>query len=231
MKSKRSSKAINARHLAIGDIHGCSHALDALLEHVAPTTDDLVVTLGDYVDRGPNTRGVVERLINLARHCNYIALRGNHEIMMLDAMVSDSWLRPWLGHGGEATLASYGGAFANIPDDHLDFLKNRLQPFYEVETHFFVHANARPDMAMDLQPDAALYWQKFGDPGPHVSGKTMVCGHTPQRSGWPVHNNHAVCIDTKVYADDGWLTCLDIESGRIWQANEAGITREGSIGD
>ena len=223
--------ATKRRHLAIGDIHGCATALDTLLEYVAPATEDVVVTLGDYIDRGPDSRRVIDCLMSLAGRCNHVALRGNHEIMMLDAMASESWLRPWLGHGGKATLESYGGAFENIPDDHLDFLKNRLQPMYENKTHFFVHANARPDIALDQQPDAALYWQKFGDPGPHLSGKTMVCGHTEQRSGLPVSNDHAVCIDTKAYASDGWLTCLDIELGRIWQANESGAIRDGSIWD
>ncbi len=217
------------RRLAIGDIHGCAVALNALLERAAPTTEDVVVTLGDYVDRGPDSRGVIDALLALDGQCEHIALRGNHEIMLLDAMASGSWLRPWLGYGGAATLASYGESFADIPDAHLNFLQNCLRPFYECDTHFFVHANVRPEMPLDEQPDAALYWQKFGDPDPHVSGKTMVCGHTPQGSGLPARNEHAICIDTKPYASDGWLTCLDIDSGTIWQANESGALRDGVL--
>jgi len=217
------------RHLAIGDIHGCAAALAALLDVVQPTTEDVVVTLGDYVDRGPTSKTVIEILLEIGTHCSHVALRGNHELMMLDAMRSDSWLGTWLGAGGNATLESYGGSFADIPSTHIDFLTNALLPYYECETHFFVHANAQADRPLDQQSDAARYWQKFRDPEPHVSGKTMVCGHTPQASGQPIRNDHAICIDTKVYADDGWLTCLDVTTGQIWQANESGNTRESSI--
>lgn len=73
------------RHLAIGDIHGCSRALDALLAVVKPRPDDLLITLGDYVNRGPDSRGVVERLVSLHRAGHLIALTGNHEQMMLEA--------------------------------------------------------------------------------------------------------------------------------------------------
>jgi len=221
--------ASSKRHLAIGDIHGCAVALDALITAVQPTPADTLVTLGDYVDRGPATKRVIELLLGLRGQCEHVALRGNHELMMLDALNSQAWLRPWLGAGGEATLSSYGGSFADIPDDHLQFLQHSLQPYFECDRYFFVHANTRADMPLDRQPDAALYWQKFRDPEAHVSGKIMVCGHTPQASGLPIRNDHAICIDTKVYADDGWLTCLEVESGVIWQANESGATRQGSI--
>ncbi len=217
------------RHLAIGDIHGCATALATLVGYVNPNADDVVVTLGDYVDRGSDSRGVINKLLDLGARCQHVALRGNHEIMMLDALKSKSWLGPWLGYGGQATLDSYGGSFDQIPADHLKFLRDTLQPFYETDTHFFVHANARADVPLDEQPDAARYWQKFRDPEPHQSGKTMICGHTPQSTGLPVRVNHAVCIDTKVYADDGWLTCIEVESGKTWQANEHGDTRTGSV--
>ncbi len=217
------------RHLAIGDIHGCAKALATLLEYIRPHADDVVVTLGDYVDRGPDSKGVIELLLALRERCRHVPLRGNHEIMMLDARDTESWLVPWLSYGGEMTLASYGGSFDNIPAEHFDFLENSLLPYYECDTHFFVHANARAEVPLQQQPDSARYWQRFRDPAAHLSGKTMVCGHTPQDSGVPIRNDHAICIDTKVYADHGWLTCLDVESGTIWQSNEAGERRQGSI--
>ena len=225
----KNETASPGRHLAIGDVHGCATSLGVLLECVNPLPDDVVVTLGDYVDRGPDSRGVIELLLGLGKRCQHIALRGNHEIMLLDARQSQSWLRPWLEHGGTQTLASYGSSFDDMPAEHLDFLEQTLLPFYECDTHFFVHANARDDVPLEQQPDAALYWQKFRNPKAHMSGKIMVCGHTPQSSGLPVRNEHAICIDTKAYADDGWLTCLDVGSGQIWQANESGDTRDGFI--
>jgi len=212
------------RHLAIGDIHGCITALTTLVDFVELRADDTIVTLGDYVDRGPDSRAVMDFIINLGQTHQLVALRGNHEIMMLDAREKDSWLRPWLSYGGEETLQSYGGSFDDVPDTHIDFLENKLQPYYESETHIFVHANLAPDVALADQSDAALFWQKYKDPAPHSSGKTMVCGHTAQQSGMPLSNGHSVCIDTWAHGD-GWLTCLEVGSGTVWQANEAGETR------
>ena len=219
-----------ARHLAIGDIHGCINALTTLAEFVGFRDDDTIVTLGDYVDRGPDTRAVIDFMIGLGKTHNHVPLRGNHEIMMLDSRESMSWREMWLRSGGRETLQSYApaedqvGSFSDIPDSHYDFLENKLVPYYECESHFFVHANARANVALEDQGDPALYWQKYKDPKPHCSGKIMVCGHTVQPSGEPSSNGNSVCIDTWAYGE-GWLSCLDVTSGTVWQANEAGETR------
>lgn len=219
-----------ARHLAIGDIHGCINSLASLAEFVEFRPDDTIVTLGDYVDRGPDTRAVLDFVIELGKSHNHVALRGNHEIMLLDSRDKSSWLQAWKGYGGDATLRSYAssddapGSFADIPDSHYDFLENRLVSHHECESHFFVHANADPDTPLAEQPEPALYWRKFIDPQRHCSGKIMVCGHTAQRSGLPANRGHAVCIDTWAHGG-GWLSCLDVGSGTLWQANEAGDTR------
>ncbi|HTU89032.1 MAG TPA: hypothetical protein VMF69_02945, partial [Gemmataceae bacterium] len=76
------------------------------------------------------------------------------------------------------------------------------------------------------QPDYILYWEKLTEPCAHFSGKTLICGHTRQKSGLPLDLGTSICIDTNIY-DGGWLTCLDVRSGRIWQANEQGATRTG----
>lgn len=218
------------RHLAIGDIHGCIIALRSLVDLVGPRSDDVIVTLGDYVDRGPDSRAVLDFVIELGNSCNHVPLRGNHEIMMLDAREKSSWLRPWLQYGGDATLLSYaqsgddGGSFDDVPESHIDFLENGLVSHYECDTHFFVHANADAAVPLDQQTDATLYWRKYIDPEPHCSGKVMVCGHSAQRSGVPAGNGHSICIDTWAHGG-GWLSCLDVESGTIWQANEVGATR------
>ena len=79
----------------------------------------------------------------------------------------------------------------------------KVNATHETENHFFVHANADPSAPIYVQPDEMLYWQRFGKPRPHVSGKTMVCGHTIQRSGEPLNVGHAICIDTWAYGK-GW---------------------------
>lgn len=216
------------RHLAIGDIHGCLNSLIAVTEAAVIRETDLLVTLGDYVDRGPDSRGVLEWLIAFARSGRLVAIRGNHDLMMMKAREVGSAASAWLDAGGDAAMASYGGRLDLVPAAHWEFLEaTRL--WYETDSHFFVHANAYPDCALEDQSEYMLLWEKYDGAGPHVSGKTMVCGHTPQRSGKPRDYGHAVCVDTGA-CKGGWLTCLDVGTGRYWQANERGEVREGRLG-
>lgn len=215
------------RTLAIGDIHGCLRSLEQLAIYVGFREDDVIVTLGDYVDRGPDSKGVIDYLLSLRESCEVVTLRGNHEIMMLEAVDSESSLSSWFGFGGKETLASYGSSFEDVPEDHWKFMK-KAKATHETAKHFFVHANADPSAPIYAQPDEMLYWQRFGKPRPHVSGKTMVCGHTIQRSGEPLNVGHAICIDTWAYGK-GWLTCLDVETGNYWQTNEQGQRRAAKL--
>ena len=217
------------RHLAVGDIHGCFKALTTLAAFVPFTPDDVVITLGDYVNRGPDTCAVLDWLIAYASRNELVPLRGNHEVMMLEARESDQALSEWLKCGGDATLASYSpfddpGRLVDIPDSHWDFLEQQTRASFEIDSHFFVYANAYPDYPLQKQPDLMLFWESFNDPPPHESGKIMVCGHTSQKSGRPKNIGHAVCIDTWA-CGKGWLTCLDVGSGKYWQANQRGETR------
>jgi serine/threonine protein phosphatase 1 len=225
------------RTLAIGDIHGCLRALDALLDAVDPQRDDLVVILGDYVDRGPDSKGVLERLLALQARCRCLTLKGNHDLMMLAAREDLEHFAEWLKCGGKQTLTSYRAnedlaTFAMaIPARHWRFLEADCMPYHETDTHLFVHANVYPDIPLEDQPDYMLYWETLESATwrPHESGKTMICGHSVQRSGRPLVLDHAICIDTWVYGD-GWLTCLDVDLDVYWQANQRGETRMGSLG-
>jgi serine/threonine protein phosphatase 1 len=217
------------RHLAVGDIHGCFRALTTLAEFVPFQPEDIVITLGDYVNRGNNSCAVLDWLIAYKRRGNLVALRGNHELMMLQARDNEDAFQNWIECGGDATLASYSpfgdaGRLVDVPDAHWQFLEEETRPWFETGTHFFVHANAYPDCSLEEQPDFMLYWEAFDSPPRHQSGKIMVCGHTSQKSGKPRNVGHAICIDTWA-CGKGWLTCLDISSGKYWQANERGETR------
>ena len=138
--------------------------------------------------------------------------------------------------GGASTIDSYlrdsdKGGFEAVPDSHWEFLENSCVPFFETEHHIFVHAGFDPDQSMEDQDEFTLYWERIADNGPHMSGKTVICGHTAQDSGVPLHLGHTICIDTWVYGD-GWLTCLDPESGDYWQARElVDETRRGNVAD
>ncbi len=216
------------RILAIGDIHGCLTALRTMDAEVGFREDDVIVTLGDYVDRGPDSKGVIDFLLELRERCQLTTLRGNHEIMMMEARQSRDNLVGWLSVGGNETMRSYGATrLHEVPDRHWEFIEATL-PSVETETHFMVHANADSNTPLDAQTDDALYWEPFKDPAAHFSGKVMVCGHTSQKSGVPKSVGHAICIDTLAYGG-GWLTCLELKSGHYWQTNEQGHSRTGLI--
>jgi len=223
------------RTFAIGDIHGCSHAFDLLLAAIELQPDDLLITLGDYVDRGPDSKGVLDRLIALQSTACLVALRGNHEVMMLEAREDVTRALQWARVGGIETLESYGALGINnllqdVPAAHWKFMEETCVPYYETDTHFFVHANAYYDMPLAEQPEEMLYWQTFGRGAAHVSGKTMICGHTSQKSGLPVNYGHSICLDTWAYGN-GWLTCLDVMTGQLWQANQEGQQRQAHLDD
>ena len=216
------------RIIAIGDIHGCLLALNAILEQIEPERDDVIVTLGDYVDRGPDSRGVLDRLIALAGECKLVPIMGNHDDMFLQAR-NCTQLSAFLTMGGLTTLASYGASsppdLSKVPEEHFAFLE-RCVDYFETETHIFLHAAYLPHLPMSEQPGLALRWESLRDgiPDPHYSGKIAIVGHTSQRSGEILDLGHVKCIDTRCYGG-GWLTALDVHSGQVWQANKEGRLR------
>ncbi|WP_153559198.1 metallophosphoesterase family protein [Roseimaritima sediminicola] len=212
------------RTIAIGDVHGCAKALRTLIEIIAPQRDDTLVFLGDYVDRGPDSRDVIEQVIALEQRCRVVALRGNHEIMLLGVMNSGLCPELWLASGGQATVSSYGGALEKMPPAHRRFLAG-LEAYYETDEAIFVHANYFPDVAMEDLPERRMYWEHLSMiPEPHQSGKRIYVGHTPQISGEILDRGHLVCVDTCCFGGL-WLTALDIHSGRVWQTDIHGHER------
>jgi serine/threonine protein phosphatase 1 len=219
------------RVLAIGDIHGCLQALLALTKIVPFEGYEAVVTLGDHIDRGPDSRGVVQWLIDWSRDHRLISLKGNHEVLLLQALENRFGLRSWLEVGGMQTIESYQSETRPneiIPDGHRLFLEQCL-PWWETETHIFVHAALDPALPLDKQTEKSLYWSRVDlEAEPHVSGKHVICGHTAQRDGIPKGNGHLTCIDTWAYGG-GWLTAMDVNTGAYWQAREDGEVRRGMI--
>jgi serine/threonine protein phosphatase 1 len=221
----RSSTRIMSRLIAISDIHGCATALTALLRAIAPVQDDVLVLLGDYVDRGSQSADVLEVLVHLVSQCQVVPLIGNHEIMMINALKTKRDLEIWRINGGIPTIYSYGGDIRNIPQHHIVFL-NHCVRFFESRGHFFVHASYDPDLPLDEQSGQVLFWEHVLDnpPGPHVSGKKAIVGHTPQEDFEIRDLGHLAIIDT-FCVGGGWLTGLEVETGRIWQTNNFGQLR------
>jgi serine/threonine protein phosphatase 1 len=216
------------RVIAIGDIHGCAVALSELLRAIAPSSADCIVTLGDYVDRGPDSRKVIEILQRLGQRCGLVPLLGNHDKMLLSVRSGkDYMLGNWMDLGGTATLASFEcKVAAGIPEPYIDFLQ-RCRRYHETTHHLFVHANYLANLPLADQPLYVLRWEslKTRCPGPHYSGKTAIIGHTAQKSGEILDMGHFKCIDTWCYGG-GWLTAMDVCSGQTWQVNQQGCLRE-----
>lgn len=220
------------RTFVIGDIHGCYTALLTLEREMAFTDDDLLITLGDYVDRGPDSKSVLDWLIARRRRGGgLIALRGNHELMMIwsreDAQSRGSWLSAFVG--GDVTLQSYGhaeapGRMTDVPEEHWQFISEETVRYHETETHLFVHASVDPELPMTEQTDEVLFWERFKEQPVHMSGKRLICGHTAQHDGNPVVLPHGTCIDTRAYGS-GWLTCMNMRTGEYTQANKDGAYR------
>jgi serine/threonine protein phosphatase 1 len=218
---------MTGRLIAIGDIHGCRVALESIWAAIQPQPEDIIVALGDFVDRGPDSKGVIECLINYRQQCQLIAIQGNHEEMMLDVIKEKQPPQRWLQFGGVDCLDSYGfiGDLKVIPASHHEFF-NSMVNYYESNDHIFIHANYDANLPLDKQDIFHLRWLKLTEstPGPHISGKRVIVGHTHDRGGQIFDGGHIVCIDTFCYGG-GWLTAMDVHSGKIWQANRQGKVR------
>lgn len=214
------------RIIAVGDIHGCSAALAALVESIRPCPGDVLISLGDVIDYGPDSRGVIGQLREVRQQTNLILLTGNHEEMLFAVLDRNRDLESWTRHGGDTTLASYGVVHPHeLPADDVALLRS-AKWFHETDTHAFVHAGYIPNQPLRDTPSSALFWE-FLDPArawPHYSGKTFVVGHTPQTTGEVLDLGFVVGIDTDC-SRGNWLTALDTVSGRYWQANQRGDVR------
>lgn len=216
---------------AIGDIHGCMTALETVVNAAGIGADETLVLLGDYIDRGPNSRGVIE-WARTYTDSTLVALRGNHEVMMLEARDDPQKYFSWLHFGGEETLESYalkdGQQWTEcIPQEHWDWLELTL-PYYATETHIYVHAGVKAGRDLEEQEDATLYWRKQNNPKRYLKDMTVICGHTTQYAGDIGNFEHTVLLDTYAYGGE-WLTCLNADSGEFWQANEQGDVRTGTL--
>ncbi|MDT8444071.1 MAG: metallophosphoesterase family protein [Desulfuromonadales bacterium] len=203
------------RLLAIGDIHGCLEQLSALMIQVAPALADQVVFLGDYVDRGPDSAGVIDYLIKFGETFPAtVFLRGNHEQMFCDYLDGQD-PSAFLINGGRMTLNSYknNGQWP-IPPSHWIFLKTLLD-YYETQDCIFVHAGLRPGVPLAAQDSSDLLWiRRDFISSDYDWGKIVVYGHTPHEK--PFLTETRLGLDTGcVYGRR--LTCCDVRSKQVWQ--------------
>jgi serine/threonine protein phosphatase 1 len=218
----------------VGDVHGRLWLLKQLIEETGiDTKNDKIVFLGDLIDRGENSPGVVEYVTKLKKeNKNVITLRGNHEQMLLDFIDNCdlNWLHP--ANGGGKTLAQYGSPieeFAgfsnlNIPGHHLDYFRSTIL-FHEDEHAIYVHAGLTPGLHPSDDTPHNLLWSRNQTFYDYYNGKLCFFGHTPTRyihSGMLLHEHavfvgkHAVGMDTG-YKEDDPLSCLRMEDKMVFQ--------------
>jgi serine/threonine protein phosphatase 1 len=232
MKQADETKPGNARLFAIGDIHGCSTALQKLIESIDPHPQDTIVILGDFIDCGPDSKGVIDQLLELSGRCQMIPLLGNHEEMLLSILDDNSDPTHWLDLGGRETLNSYSPDSTTldvIPDAHIQFIR-ACRDFHETDTHIFVHANYDPNRPMNWLGATKLRWEHLDVARlrPHYTGKTVVVGHTPQPNGKVLDLGFLIGIDTDC-CRGGWLTAIEVITDFLVQATAAAFCRPGRI--
>lgn len=185
--------------LAIGDIHGCAQTLDVLLRALAPSQADRLVFLGDYVDRGPDGCGVIERLVELEQTHNCTFLRGNHDAHMLEWCETGA-SQEWLMYGGRSTLESYKRARGSImiPERHVEFLR-RTQFLLDTPQYLFVHGGIEPSLTVEQNlicgnHEAFMFCRKHLSARRTVWEKCVVFGHTPMAE--PIVTPQMIGLDT-----------------------------------
>jgi serine/threonine protein phosphatase 1 len=222
------------RLYAIGDIHGCDGKLAGVHAAIAadlaarPSPDHRIIHIGDYGDRGPDSAGVIARLIGMAGDPRVINLRGNHDQKWLDFLADPAGAAPaFLSFGGKATLKSYdvgtrgqnyeglGRQLAeSMPSTHRAFLEG-LRLSVQFGDYFFCHAGIRPGVALDAQTAEDLMWIReefLLDRRDH--GVVVVHGHTVTATQTPEVHPNRIAIDTGAVFD-GPLTCVVLEGSDV----------------
>ena len=217
------------RILAIGDIHGQFSKLQSLLKKVSIAEDDLVIALGDYIDRGDGVADVLKWVMEHKDKSNYIFLRGNHEQMMLDSLKSNGADRiTWIINGGKATIFALRELNSKkiIPfNDILNFVEN-LPQGYSIKvggrTYFFCHAGVDPAKPLDKQDDYFLLWSRSEFFNQYDGEDVIISGHSPVRYYFDHDANNPrplklpgkniIMVDTGAYTHGGILTCRAILS-------------------
>lgn len=215
-----------SRLFAIGDVHGYLKPLEILISNIAPQPDDTLIFLGDVIDHGEDSKGVIDLIIDLQTQCTVKCIQGNHEEMLLNSLLSSNIRDRWLLHGGQETLQSFGLSadkigLAKLPEKYIQFFRDML-PYVETEKFIFTHATPVMHLPMDEQTSEGLRWNSMypSANNVHESGKMVICGHTPQYCGTPWADQKIIAIDTYICGDK-WLTALDMDNLVAHQAGRS----------
>ncbi len=173
------------RIFAISDIHGCQKTFLTLLDRIGLQQDDQLYLLGDYIDRGPASKGVFDSITNLQTQGYHVhCLRGNHEQMLLDARTDPYMASIWMKNGGIQALQSFQvSKLADIPQPYFDFMENCAH-YFEQDAYLFVHAGLNLELPNPLADKKSMLWiRKWEEKGylSWLAGRKVIHGHTPQK--------------------------------------------------
>jgi serine/threonine protein phosphatase 1 len=183
----------------IPDIHGRHDLLcDGLAEITARSHGNggVIITIGDYVDKGPQSKQVVDFLRSgVGEDFRLVALKGNHDALMIDALRDSLKMPTWLAKGGDSALASYGGDAADVPQSHIDWL-DRLKLMHLDAHRLYVHAGVDPDLPLDRQDEHTLLWKRYAKGFPLGFGKYHVVHGHDNCPGGPLLYEGRTNLDT-----------------------------------
>lgn len=216
---------MNNRTFAIGDIHGCFNAMKELIENkIQLNKQDKLIFLGDYIDRGPDSKKVLDYIINLQNNdYDIVTLCGNHESMLVDAWNNENAISKWIQNGGSETLKSFcTDSVKTIDSKYIDFLKT-LKFYYELDKFIFVHAGFNDKIENPFSDRYTMLWQcKKQYHNPLLKDKTIIHGHCPVSiniTQTQISNNSKVInIDGGcVYSNTGYgkLIAIEVNTGTI----------------
>lgn len=230
-----------SRVLAIGDVHGMYEKLIKLMDKIRFNPDeDLLIFLGDYIDRGPDPGRCLQYIFALQQQYPdvVVCLMGNHEVMMSSYFMQKrgsynnlivDYAGSWLDNGGLETLKQLDEMDADTKEELLQWVMN-LPVKYQYQDYFFCHAGVDPDVPLAVQNEFDMLWRRQQWWEQYKGEETLVVGHTPvqkvmkltgkeRRTPKPLFlANHVVMCDTGAYMSGGKLSCVDVLAGKVWQA-------------
>lgn len=230
-----------SRVLAIGDVHGMYEKLIKLMDKIRFNPDeDLLIFLGDYIDRGPDPGRCLQYIFALQLHYPdvVVCLMGNHEVMMSSYFIQKrgsynnlivDYAGSWLDNGGLETLKQLDEMDADTKEELLQWVMN-LPVKHQYQDYFFCHAGVDPDVPLAVQNEFDMLWRRQQWWERYKGEETLVVGHTPvqkvmnltgkeRRTPRPLFlANHVIMCDTGAYMSGGKLSCVDVLAGKVWQA-------------
>lgn len=230
-----------SRVLAIGDVHGMYQKLIKLMDKIRFNPDeDLLIFLGDYIDRGPDPGRCLQYIFALQQQYPdvVVCLMGNHEVMMSSYFMQKrgsynnlivDYAGSWLDNGGLETLKQLDEMDADTKEELLQWVMN-LPVKYQYQDYFICHAGVDPDVPLAVQNEFDMLWRRQQWWEQYKGEETLVVGHTPvqkvmkltgkeRRTSKPLFlTNHVIMCDTGAYMSGGKLSCVDVLAGKVWQA-------------